>query len=142
MTHPSFLQFRRFAIVGMLGFVVDGGLLYLLLQLQFDFYLARGITFPLALSVTWYLNRRWTFAISADQGKIRDYKRYALIQFAGAAANYGIYALILVFVKHTPGNALFALAIGALAGLILNFAGSRWWAFADSLKSSRASAYE
>lgn len=142
MRHRPLLQFRRFGIVGMLGFVVDGGLLYLLLQLQFDFYLARGITFPLALSVTWYLNRRWTFGISADHGRGRDYKRYALVQLAGAAANYGIYALILVFVEHTPGNALLALAIGALAGLILNFAGSRWWAFAGSLNSSRASAYE
>ncbi len=139
MTRESFAQLSRFGVVGVIGFVVDGGLLYLLLLQSFDPYLARAITFPTAVTVTWYLNRRWTFAArGAPAGKGRDYWRYVLVQVVGAASNYAVYAVILLFVSHTPAHALGALALGALAGLVVNFAGSRWWVFVDPQRASVA----
>ncbi len=138
MNPPMLRQLVRFAVVGTLGFVIDGGLLYLLLQSQFDPYLARGISFPIAVTATWYLNRVWTFSIGDVAVSPREYKRYLLIQIAGAGANYAVYVLLLQFVEHTPANALMALAVGALVGLIINFFGARYWAFAAPLESSDA----
>lgn len=143
MTRDLLGQVTRFGGVGVIGFVVDGGLLYLLLQRQFDPYLARAITFPLAVSVTWYLNRHWTFGIrrlQADRG--REYRRYLLIQGLGAVANYAVYCVILWFVVQTPANALAALAVGALVGFAINFAGSRWWAFAESRRAPLTGRYD
>ena len=136
MNPPMLRQLARFAVVGALGFAIDGGLLYQLLQWQFDPYLARGISFPVAVTATWYLNRIWTFSVGEVAASRREYKRYLLIQVAGAGANYAVYVLVLQFVEHTPANALIALAVGALVGLIINFFGARYWAFAVPLRSS------
>ena len=62
-------QVARFLIVGTVGFAIDGGLLYLLVRTDVDPYLARGLSFPPAVTATWYLNRVWTFA--ARQGAVR-----------------------------------------------------------------------
>ncbi len=137
--NPQWLsQFSRFSAVGAFGFVLDGGLLYLLLQWQFDPFLGRGISFPIAVTATWYLHRTWTFSIGRVAASRHEYKRYMLVQIFAAVANYAIYALLLQFVEHTPVNALIALAIGAVVGLVINFFGARSWAFAAPLQSSKA----
>ena len=139
MTRQTLAQLSRFGVVGVIGFTVDGGLLYLLMLQAFDPFLARALTFPTAVTVTWYLNRRWTFAArAAPTGRGRDYWRYVLVQVAGAASNYAAYAVILLFVSPTPAHALGALALGALLGLLVNFAGSRWWVFVDPERASAA----
>ena len=136
---PVVKGFVGFCLVGLVGFAIDGGLLYLLLVSQFDPYFARALSFPVAVTVTWYLNRHWAFGIRPSiPGKGRDYRRYILIQVVGAMGNYLIYALILIFIQHTAFNVLAALALGALLGLVINYSGSRWWAFRDSLPSGQA----
>ena len=117
-------QVARFLIVGTVGFAIDGGLLYLLVRTGVDPYLARGLSFPPAVTATWYLNRVWTFA--ARQGAARrQYARYLGVQLFGALTNYGVYAVILSLGHRTAEGALAAFAAGSIAGLIINFAGAR-----------------
>jgi putative flippase GtrA len=143
MRRESVERFLRYCLVGIVGFAVDGGLLYLLVTKQFDPYFARAITFPVAVSVTWYLNRHWSFGIRGSvPGKRRDYQRYLLVQIAGAAANYLVYALLLIYLSHTPANALGALAIGSLVGLAVSYTGSRWWVFNYALSPDQSGRYK
>jgi putative flippase GtrA len=117
-------QVARFVVVGTVGFVIDGGLLYLLVRSGVDPYLARAFSFPPAVTVTWYLNRVWTFA--ARQGAARrQYARYLAVQLVGALSNYGVYAAILSLGHRSAEGALAALAAGSIAGLVINFAGAR-----------------
>lgn len=117
-------QVGRFIVVGTLGFAIDGGLLYLLVSSGVDPYLARALSFPPAVTATWYLNRVWTFA--ARQGAARrQYVRYLAVQLVGALTNYGVYAGILSLGHRTATGALAALAVGSVAGLLINFAGAR-----------------
>lgn len=143
MRRESVERFLRFCLVGIIGFAIDGGLLYLLVTRQFDPYLARAISFPVAVSATWYLNRHWAFGIgSGIAGKGRDYRRYLLVQGTGAIGNYLVYALLLVFLDPTASNALAALAVGALVGLAINYTGSRWWVFGYALSPDQAGRHE
>jgi putative flippase GtrA len=121
-------QIARFAVVGTIGFAMDGGILYLLVSKGVDPYVARAISFPPAVTVTWFLNRIWTFAAN-DGAARRQYARYFAVQIAGALSNYLVYGLILSFVDRTAVRALLALAAGSAAGLIVNFIGARSFAF-------------
>jgi putative flippase GtrA len=139
MRRESVARFLRFCLVGLFGFAIDGGLLYLLVDNGSDPYLARAITFPIAVSATWYLNRHWAFGIRSNvPGKGRDYRRYLLVQTVGALGNYLVYALLLVVLGLTARDALIALAVGALAGLAINYTGSRWWVFSYAVSPQQA----
>jgi putative flippase GtrA len=117
-------QVARFLVVGTLGFAIDGGLLYLLVRIGVDPYLARAFSFPPAVTATWYLNRVWTFA--ARRGIVRQqYARYLAVQIIGALSNYGVYAAILSLGHRSAEGALAAFAAGSIAGLVINFAGAR-----------------
>lgn len=54
-------ELSRFAVVGSLGFVVDAGVVYLLVPRLMGPLPAQGIAFFLALTATWLLNRTFTF---------------------------------------------------------------------------------
>ncbi|MWD29576.1 GtrA family protein [Aquicoccus sp. SCR17] len=131
---PSVLrQFARFAAVGGVGFLVDGGLLYALVHFGAAPLLARALSFPAAVTVTWSLNRSWTFAASGPPGEqARRYRRYFVIQVVGALSNYLVYAFALALTGLSAAGAVQALAIGALAGLAVNFAGARLLVFQDA----------
>ncbi len=127
-------QIARFAVVGSAGFAIDGGLLYVLISKGFDPYLARCMSFPPAVTVTWFLNRVWTFSARTG-GARRQYARYLAVQVAGAVGNYAVYALILFFIHRSAVGALLAFAAGSAAGLVINFGGARTFAFAPDGRS-------
>lgn len=123
-------QFLRFAVVGVIGFVVDAGLLLLMISAGSGPYLARVVSFPVAVTVTWIVNKRWTFADARPMESQRlQYGLYISTQIAGALGNYVVYVICLQAVPATPLNVLLALAIGAVAGFVINFAGSRLLVF-------------
>jgi putative flippase GtrA len=120
----------RFSVIGALGFVVDAGALALLIAGGVDLYLARLISFPLAVTVTWYLNRVWSFRGSATARPAREYAGYVAVQTVGAAVNFAVYVLSLrLLFAEQPDRAVPALALGSAVGLILNYLGARWLVF-------------
>ncbi len=126
---PAFL---RFAAVGAVGFVVDAGVLYLLTQaFGFNPYNGQLVAFAVAVGVTWGLNRAWTFKGSGAGrgGRLKQAAVYLVVQCAGLAANYVIYAAVIM-AFHTPKAWLVApLALGAVAGLCVTFLGAKHLAF-------------
>jgi putative flippase GtrA len=117
------LRFLRFAIVGTFGFVVDAGVLALLLASDVaGFHAGRCASFLAGASFTWAVNRRVTFADRRPgDGRGAEWARYVAAMAAGAALNYGVYALVLHVFGYTAVIAVLAVAVGAIAGLGLNF---------------------
>ena len=122
----------RFGLVGICGFVVDGGLLSLLVtKFGTNPLVARSISFPVAVFTTWLLNRRFTFDVgrSSAKGEVSEYSRYLIVQLAGAAVNLAIYGLLLMLIPMFWHRPLYPLSIAAGFALIVNYLGARHIAF-------------
>ena len=122
-------DFFRFCVVGAIGFVTDAGMLALLLENNVSQYTARVLSFPVAVFVTWWLNRIWTFSQAGRAKTGKQIMRYFTVQCLGAAVNFMFYFALLQFIEPTAANAVFALAVGSAAALIINYLGSRFHVF-------------
>ena len=122
-------EFLSFAIVGVIGLVVDVVVLYLLAPLL-GWYVARVVSFLAAATTTWAFNRRYTFAASASAGRSiwREYFGYLATMAAGAVLNYGAYVLTLHWVEGRWAAAL-GVALGSIAGMGANFLSARYLIF-------------
>lgn len=119
----------RFGIVGAIGFAVDGGALLALVLGGVDALVARCVSFPAAVLVTWWFNRNWTFEGAPKSRPHRQFSMYFVVQLLGAMSNFVVYVAVLEFVEPTPLNALGALAVGSFFAMFVNFAGSRFLIF-------------
>lgn len=122
-------EFLSFAVVGVIGLVVDVVLLYLLAPML-GWYVARVISFLAAATTTWAFNRRYTFAtrVSAKGSIWREYFSYLATMVAGAVLNYGAYVLTLHWVEGRWAAAL-GVAVGSVAGMGANFLSARFLVF-------------
>lgn len=117
--------FWRFAAVGGVGFAVDAGVLFGLTALGGNPYLVRLLSFALAVSVTFGLNRHWTFSGARARGIGRDYLAYIGVQTFGVGINYGVYAAVLALIGLDPARAVLALAAGSATAFLVNYWGAR-----------------
>lgn len=115
----------RFLVIGAIGFIVDAGVLLVLMLCGGDAYLSRAISFATAVIITWWGNRTWTFGNHVDRPKTKEFSAYIIVQSCGAGINYGIYALVLSVSGTGPVQALIALACGSIAALFFNFHGAK-----------------
>ena len=121
----NYNEFFRFCSVGAIGFLTDASVVALLLENGVSHYTARALSFPVAVFVTWWLNRIWTFRKAERSEAGRQIVSYFTVQILGAAVNFIVYLAVLVFIVPTAVNAVFALAVGSAAGLIVNYLGAR-----------------
>lgn len=122
-------QIGRFGLVGGIGFIVDGGLLWGLSMMGWSPYIARLVSFPVAVVTTWALHRAFTFATAEKAAPRRQLGRYFCLQIVGTLVNFALFFAVLQMVGETPQTALAALAVGAACGLVVNYAGSRCLVF-------------
>lgn len=126
-------QFLQFGFVGAFGFVVDYAVLLLLTGVvQFNAILGRILSFAVAVLATWIVNRTWTFREHArDDRRAEEASSYLAVQCTAFVLNMGVYtALIAAFPGFDHGLALFPPTFaGALAGLGINYLGSRHLVF-------------
>ena len=130
-------RFLRFCVVGVSGTLVDLVVLYASAPF-FGWYGARLLSFFVAATSTWGLNRRYTFAADmksagrADErlasGGWREYLRYLLSMLLGGGVNYTVYAVVLLCVP-VSGAPLLGVALGSGAGLGLNYLAARHFVF-------------
>ncbi len=122
-------QILRFGAVGGVGFVVDGGLLWLFISLDLNPYVARALSFPIAVLVTWVLNRNWTFRATRDSSRKGQFRRYFGVQTVGTLSNYAIYSLVIGAFGTAGPTVFWAFAVGSFIGSFINFCGARYLAF-------------
>jgi putative flippase GtrA len=123
-------QFALFCVAGVIGFIVDAGLVqWLVAGFGFDPYLSRIASFLCALTATWLFNRRYTFVPRRDEPLWREWLRYFVAMLGGFAVNYGVYAAMVYALPPVRAWPVLGVAAGSIAGLVVNYASSRWWVF-------------
>ena len=105
----------RFGVVGVAGFVVDAGVLTLGLRAGTGLWIGRMISYVAAATVTFGLNRAWTFR-TADRSRpvARDWSVFLLVNLVGFACNYGTYAALIASVPLVRELPVLGVAAGAL----------------------------
>jgi dolichol-phosphate mannosyltransferase len=129
---PGLTQFVTFAIVGTTGFVVDLSVNLVAVELfELPFAVARLLGIAVAMTSNFVLNDRITFHPGATYERPWP-ARY--LTFVGtcsvpAIVNYGVSvglkATVPLFSQFYP----LAVVAGALAGLVFNFVGAKWFVF-------------
>ena len=124
---PLVRQFLRFGAVGVAGFAVNAGLVALLSG-AFGPERAQLVAFPVAVTTTWSLNRRYTFHPRLEP-LLLEWLRYILANALGWAVNNGLYFTLILWLPLFHRQPVLAVAAGSLAGMMLNFATSKWIVF-------------
>jgi len=120
-------QFIRFAAVGAAGFIVDLGVVLLLVQgAGVDPYLARAFAVFAAILFTWVMNRTFTFTVENSSTLKRELLLYFAVNMGGSVINYAVYSAFLWTVGgRLPMVLVISVGLGSLAGLMWNFSMSR-----------------
>ncbi len=119
-------QFLSFSVAGAFGFVADVGVLWGLHLLGVPLVLGRIPAILAAVTVTWVLNRRFTFK-TRDPHRFREYLRTLTANGFGVAANFATFWFVLHQVPDV--GTVGAFLAGSLVAFAINFVGSRHFAF-------------
>jgi putative flippase GtrA len=130
VSERQFAELPKFVGVGAIGFAVDASVLTaLVVGWGQDPYRARGVSFALAVTLTWYLNRCWAFVPRANQRKATEYARYLAVQLTGAIINLSVYTACLNISTVMRSYPVLPLAIGAAIALAFNYLGAKYVVF-------------
>lgn len=131
MSDTGFRKFMRYCAVGAAGFCTDGGLLQLGIHVfGLGAIVARVPSFAVAVLVTWYLNRGFTFRMQSRSFR-ESFPAYIAANAIGLAINFGTYTAGVLFSPFMAQYPLIPLAIGAGIGMVFNFLAARWIFRAD-----------
>jgi putative flippase GtrA len=119
-------RFLTFGLVGLVGLVVDVGVLTLMIDgFGFGPYVARLVSYFAAATTTWALNRRYTFDITGSGSLIGEWGRFTLVNGVGGIANYGVFALLVATSPFIYQHPVVAVVIGAGVGWVFNYHASK-----------------
>jgi len=124
-----FRQIFRFAIAGVLGFIVDAGVLWIALRLGLGYFAGRTVSFLAAVWTTWQVNRRFTFSERSGGSVWHEWWRYLSAMSLGGCVNYAAYSVVVLTQPRTAFLPFIGVAAGSIAGLFVNFVSARWWVF-------------
>ena len=137
-------RFLKFAVVGLIGAVIDFGVMNLLVsQFKAAFVLAGTISFICAVISNFTWNRFWTYPESRSKPLINQLGQFSLVNAAGLLIripilNFGEPAFDQLltsfpgtaqmhqFISH---NATLAIAVGVV--MMWNFFVNRYWTYND-----------
>ncbi len=123
-------QAGSFALIGGIGFVVDGGILTVLNSVYgIELLPARIVSFSAAVTTTWFLNRQRTFADSKDTRVVSEWSRYAAVNSIGSVLNMGIFFWLIAQYEVLARIPLIPLGIAASVALVFNFIASKYIVF-------------
>ncbi len=118
-----------FGLVGVIGFLVDSGVLYLL-KSSMGLYYGRLFSFISAVLTTWILNRHLTFSKRASGLSLwSEFSRYFGLMLGGGVVNYASYALLVYFVEFVARQPVWGVAVGSCAGMMVNYLLARFFIF-------------
>jgi putative flippase GtrA len=115
----------RFGIVGVLGFLVDAGILHELVSAwKINLFVGRAISFVCAASTTWLANRTVTFSAGAKSrgDLLTEWSKYVVASIAGAAVNNAAFVISVELSATIHNWPVVGVGIGSIAGLCVNYA--------------------
>lgn len=122
-------QFLRFGTVGGVGFLVDTAIVYAA-RGALGLYGAGVVSFLGAATVTWLLNRVWTFRGLGGGPMHRQWLLFLATNAIGFVLNRGAYFTLVATTGICVRYPVLAVAAGAVAGMFANFGLSRRIVFA------------
>ena len=118
-----------FAVAGIIGFLVDVGVLYLL-KGWLGLYASRVFSFLSAAFSTWLFNRAVTFrGRRSGHSAGKELGIYLALMTIGGSVNYGVFALLVSRMSIAAQHPAIGVAAGSLAGMAVNLITSRFLLF-------------
>ncbi len=117
----SFRQYFNFGVVGVIGFIIDGGGMMALTAMGIHPIVARVPSFILALLTTWALNRQLTFRGDAPAPLLNSLMLYIAGAGVGAGINWLIYSALVLQSAFMFEYPIIALAIATGFSMVFNF---------------------
>ncbi len=139
-------RFLRFAVVGVMGAVIDFGMMNLLVRLfHFPLVLAGTISFIAAVISNFIWNRYWTYPDSRSKPLVRQLATFTIVSVMGLAIRVPLLALLEPPAERLFGSLAFGLpyfdtnfyadnlvlAIAVIIVMFWNFFVNRYWTYND-----------
>lgn len=124
----EFARFLKFAVVGIVGVVVNTVALYLLTSFVFGerlYLAAAAISLELSILNNFYLNEVWTFRDKAAAGGVSQ----RLIKFHGSRLLGAATTLLVLYLLTDIFHIYYLLSnlVGVGVGTLVNYVTSRFW---------------
>ena len=119
-------QVSRFLLVGGLIFIVDGLVLFTLINaFSLPPLVSRTVSCSVALMAAFYLHARFNFLVSPSRGTLF---RYLVSQSLSAGLNFSVYAVWLVY-GYSYQAPLIGLTIGSITATIFNYFVNKYFVY-------------
>jgi putative flippase GtrA len=114
--------FLRFALVGVFNTTIDLAVFALLVAASMNPLAANILAWAAAVSFSYLVNARWTFARAEGLSHVRSFLRFA---GSGALISLGVSSLAIVMLSQAIG-VWPAKILGVAIATALNFVAARW----------------
>jgi putative flippase GtrA len=138
------IRFFRFAVVGLIGAVVDFAILNILLLFSTPYVLAGTISFIMAVFNNFLWNRFWTYPDSRSKKVTNQLLQFGIINAIGLLIRIPLLAVLEKFLinlaaVYLPDHFLSPEFVGHNTGLAIvitivmfwNFLANRYWTYSD-----------
>jgi len=120
----------RFGVVGTAAFIVDAAVLAGAVELlEASPYWARLLSFLVASTAAWAMNRVYTFADVNSPMLLLEWVRYLVSTSAGAFCNLGVYMAAISLSGFLYDNPIIPAGFGSIAGMMVNYLAARLFVF-------------
>lgn len=145
-TSREFTRFLRFAVVGVIGAVVDFGIENLLHRwIGVDYVISGGISFVCAILSNFFWNRYWTYPDSRSKPVGKQLGEFGLVSMAGLAIRlpllHFLEPVITRWIGELPTSLWIltpdilgenmTLALAVIVVMFWNFFVNRYWTYND-----------
>ncbi len=91
LAQPHTKQFLKFAVVGLISFGIDWGMLIALVELfHLDFLMSTTVSFITSVVVNYWLSMKYVFAHKEGMSRRREFIIFVVLSVIGLALNDGI----------------------------------------------------
>ena len=122
MDHTTQIRLLKFSGVGVIVFLVDVEVFQDAIFLTgMSPYVARVVSFIVATSAGWLLNRTFTFHDASTTRPDLQWARFFVANLAAGALNYAVFVAMIAVWPLAAAHPVIALAAGSLCAVSFNF---------------------
>ncbi|MCL6585490.1 MAG: GtrA family protein [Anoxybacillus sp.] len=123
----------RFAVVGIGNTLVDFGVFFLLASMGVPYVFSQVCSYSAGIMNSYLWNRTWTFQVR-KKASVHEFFQFVAVNFVSLSTTI----VLLYLLRQSAGMPLFSSkAIATVAGMAVNFAGSRLWVFSSERERGR-----
>ncbi|GGJ57940.1 putative flippase GtrA [Anoxybacillus voinovskiensis] len=124
--------FVRFAVVGIGNTLVDFGVFFLLTSMGMSYVLAQICSYSAGVVNSYIWNRTWTFRVQ-EKASAQQFFQFLILNLL----SLGTTVVLLQLLQLTGLSLFMSKVIVTIAGMAINFIGSRFWVFSSERERGR-----